>query len=229
MIRRKTNIKTKKTSGGSTTKALRARSTKSASRGHSPASEMRFKISLLILIALLSISAYLFVMVLAWNWPPQTFGYRVAANNYIAQNVTAKKISPANNVINDANLDYKLTVPKDFTGWIYKTGNVKDPVDDTISDQYLKIYLPLSGKMTSANFDSRYADILTILRFPIDTWQKLDKDCQKGNSEKCDTEGTKISQTEDFVFAYQKTTDCPQEIQTRCANVGKIINSFQLK
>lgn len=191
--------------------------------------ETRFRASILVLMGLLVGSTYLLAMAINWQRWPNASVSGINKYNYRLPKALAKNPAAASQILDDASLDFKLTLPNELGNWIYKTGFVIDPLDDSQSNQYLKIYLPLAEKKTASNFDSRYKDILTIIKFSTATWNKLDKGCQKGNSQYCSQEGTKILENDDFVFAYLKADDCPKEIQSKCLNIGKIISSFELR
>lgn len=233
MIRRKTkrNLQTKRIGSivGSRARTSHMKSGRGVSGRSLASSEMRFKVSLVILMALLSISAYLFVFVLALNSSPRALGSSGSINTNIFRKAISSKVLARSSVLNDSSLDFKLTIPKEIGAWIYKIGYVKDPLDDSQSDQYVKIYLPLGMKTISSNFDDQYKEVLTIIKFPKKNWNKLDSGCQKGNSSYCDQAGTKIGENDESVFAYIKMDDCPQALQSKCLNIGKIIDSFQLK
>lgn len=229
-MRRKTkkNLQTKKVIG--IARIFQKKNSKT-SHGvhHFSAAETRFRVSLVVLMALLSISAYLLALVLAVKWAPSAAGSGVNKLSYVSQKPLVKKIPAGNGMLNDASLDFKLTIPKGFGDWIYQVGYVKDLIDDSQSNQYVKIYLPLSTQSASAKFSDKYQNVLTIVKFGKDSWNKLEKGCQKGNSTYCDQAGTKLAENDQAVFAYVKADNCPKEIQAQCKVLGNIIDSFQLK
>jgi len=226
----KKNKSIKKTVNGARPMMMKKRKFPTISgKHHSSAQEMRFKISLIVLMALLSISAYMLAFVLAWNGPQAAMSSSTGINTYVLQKPIMKKVATAGGVLNDQNLDYTLNIPKDFGSWMYKIGYVKDFLDDSLANKYLKVYLPLNIKSSSPNFTDNFQDILTIISFRKKTWDQMAKGCQNGKSDYCNLAGTKLGENDDVVFAYTKGSDCPQEIQKQCSDIGKITDSFHLK
>lgn len=193
---------------------------------------MRFSISLVILIGMLAFSAMLLLFSLN----------KSAARS---AGTGTSKAAPAGNssgfkktegqVLNDVSLDFKLTVPARLGAWFYKTGEVKSLTDDSLSDQYLRIFVPLAGAgAKSNNFDQQNKDILTIRKFTGDEWADIAKSCRKEKKDICDAAGELIakapdSKGDDWVYAYSKPADCPKSIEAKCNLADKIIESFNLK
>jgi hypothetical protein len=188
----------------------------------------RFCFSLIILMAILVTSSLIFIMSLASTQTVR--GDSSQSFSSVPMASSAKKmIKPASQKIDDQNLDFELTVPAQLGEWSYKTGYIKSPIDDSISDQYLQIYLPDSEKMKSRNFDEMMKMVLTIKKFSTDEWKKLEKGCQNENSLFCEAAGTKITEKNESVYAYNKISNCPSAMENKCGLVDKIIDSFQLK
>ncbi|MDP1846103.1 MAG: hypothetical protein Q8L09_05215 [Candidatus Moranbacteria bacterium] len=186
----------------------------------------RFSVSLILLTAALEMSLLILLMSLI-NAQAARGGDESFAVSAVKS--TKKLVKPANQKIDDQNLDFELTVPAQLGEWSYKTGYIKSPIDDGISDQYLQIYLPDSGKMKSRNFDEMMKVVLTIKKFSTDEWKKLEKGCQNENSLFCEAAGTKIAEKNESVYAYDKISNCPSVMENKCDLVDKIIDSFQLK
>jgi hypothetical protein len=187
---------------------------------------LRFSVSLIILTAVLEAS--LFILLLSLINAQTTRG---GDASFAAPTVKSaeKLVRPVSQNINDPNLDFELNVPAQFGEWLYRTGYIKSPVDDGLSDQYLRIYLPDSGKMKSRNFDERTTAVFTIKKFTADEWKKLEKGCQNENSLFCEAAGTKIAEKNRSVYAYNKISSCPPEMKSKCGLINKIVDSFQLK
>jgi len=187
--------------------------------------DMRFKVSLVILIGMLTFSALLLLFSL---------------NNSAAVNAEAGTITtmPArissgikksnSQELNDSALDFKVTVPAELGGWFYKVGEVKSLTDDSLSDQYFRMFVPLPG-VKSNNFDEQNKDILTIRKFSSDEWTDVEKSCQKDKKGICDAAGKLIAQNDKWTYAYTKPVDCPKSISAKCNLADKIIESFNLK
>jgi len=187
--------------------------------------DMRFKISLVILIGMLTFSSLL--LLLSLNKSSATTLDSEAAITSPAKNISGIKKSGSKE-LNDNTLDFKLTVPVQLGEWLYKTGEVKSLTDDFISNQYLRIFIPLSGAKSN-NFDDQNKNILTIRRFSADEWSDVEKDCEGDKKDICGAAGTLIAQSDEWAYAYTKPTDCLKSIAAKCDLAGKIIESFTLK
>ena len=191
-----------------------------------PEKSIRFEVSLVILIGVLTFSAYLLLISLnrslEGNDNLQTLA--VASGRNFSTN--AKK--PADGWLKDVSLDFEIKMPSRLGEWIYKIGYVKSPTDDALSDQYVQIFVPVAG-INSNNLEEKNKNILTIKKYAKAEWNKLEKGCLKGNQFYCETAGAKISEKNDEVFAYTKTGNCPKSIEARCRLADGIIESFRLK
>lgn len=188
----------------------------------------RFNLSLIILMAVLEASLFIFLLTLIGAQTAQGDSRKSFSSAPVA--VGAKKFTkPASQKLNDPSLDFELTVPPQLRNWLYKTGDIKSPVDDELSDQYLQMYLPVEGKKNSRNFNEMTEAILTIKKFTTDEWEKLEKGCQKNNTLFCDAAGTKIIEKDGSVYAYEKNSNCPSGMESKCALADKIVSGFQLK
>lgn len=192
--------------------------------------DLRFNISLVFLIAMLSISAYLLLFSLTENGKAfrdkvdQTS--KIASANPVAENVPFEK----NTALDDPALDFKLAIPFQTGQWMYRIGFVKGLTDDSLTNQFVKIYAPAKATADkSASFDENFKELLAIRKFSTEEWEDLEKGCGKGNILYCEGAGTKIDEKDGSVWAYTKQENCPGEIKTSCANVEKIIGSFHLK
>ncbi|MFH0930033.1 MAG: hypothetical protein V1814_02160 [Candidatus Moraniibacteriota bacterium] len=192
--------------------------------------EMRFSVSLVILMGMLIFSLLLLLLSL---------------NKSVARSVEKKvnKVLPTfsnpwpknkeNRTISDASFDFKLTVPAELGAWLYKTGEVKSLTDDSLSNQYCRIFVPLAAAKSN-NFDQQNKDILTIRKFSKDEWADITKSCQNEKKDICDAAGELItkasdSKGDDWIYAFTKPADCPKNIEAKCNLADKIIESFNLK
>jgi hypothetical protein len=191
-------------------------------------SNFRFSLSLIVLMAVLEMSLFMLLLTLITAQTAQGDSSHSLSSAPVTNNAK-KLIKPTSQKLADASLDYELTVPSQLGEWLYKTGDIKSPIDDKISDQYLQIYLPSKGKTSSRNFNEMATTILTIKKFATDEWKKIDKGCQKGDSLLCDAEGTKLDEKNGSVYTYTKISSCPAATSGNCALIDKIVDSFQLK
>jgi hypothetical protein len=187
-----------------------------------------FEVFLVVFIAILGISILLlsFSLTSLSGWTPATGASVLTKAKNVSKNVSAKKISQT---INDPGLDFELTVPPGIGDWFYKTGNIKSPVDDALSDQYVQIFVRLKKTTGSKNFEDQNKSILTIKKFTADEWKKLEKGCQNDNLLYCEAAGTKVAEKGESVYAYTKTGNCPKDIEAQCRLADKLIESFSLK
>jgi hypothetical protein len=192
--------------------------------------DMRFKVSLVILIGMLTFS----LMLLLFSLNNASVSN---ANAQMSQILPVKNISAVKKAngqtLNDSALDFNLMVPAALGQWSYKTGEVVSLTDNSLSDQYLRIFVPLAAAKSN-NFDQQYKNILTIRKFSADEWTDIEKSCQKDKSGICDAAGKKIANRPDAigdgeVYAYTKPTDCQENILAKCNLADKIIESFKLK
>jgi hypothetical protein len=192
--------------------------------------EMRFSVSLVILMGMLTFSLMLFLFSL---------------NKSVARSPGAEvsRITPVKKIsgiikaegqfLNDTSLDFKVKVPAGLGEWFYKIGEVKSLTDESLSNQYFRIFVPLAAAKSN-NFDQQNKDILTIRKFTGDEWADITKSCSKEKKDICDAAGELIEKTsdpsrEDWVYAFTKSTDCPKNIEAKCNLADKIIKSFELK
>jgi hypothetical protein len=187
--------------------------------------DMRFKVSLVILIGMLTFSAML--LLLSLNKSSVVNAEMGTTTVPPLRHVSVIQKS-SSQMLNDSALDFKLTVPSELGQWFYKIGEVKSLTDDSLSDQYFRMFIPLAG-VKSNNFDEQNKDILTIRKFSADEWSAVEKSCQKNKSDICYTAGTLIVKSDKEVYAYTKPVDCPKSIEAKCNLTEKIIESFNLK
>jgi hypothetical protein len=187
-----------------------------------------FEIFLVIFIAILGVSILLLSTSLTSlsGWTPETRTVAPSRINNVSKKVPVKKTGQT---LKDPGLDFELTVPTGLGEWQYKTGFIKSPVDDALSDQYMQIFVSVKGATGSNNFEDRNKNILTIKKFTAAEWKKLEKGCQNDNKLYCDAAGTKLAEKNDFVYAYTKEENCPKDIEARCRLADKLIESFNLK
>jgi len=232
MIRRKTQ-KTKNSGNswlGAENFSQTSRNKKTTNGKNISKSEVRFGISMVILITLLMVSAYLLVLVIFQTSRPVSVRNGGAPYPINISGANLDQALTENQKLDDPNLDFKLTVPGSFGYWFYRIGNVQSPVDDTLSDQFVKIYLPLDKFPIKSNMDEQFFNILTMMKFSKVEWQKIEKSCQKDQtSTVCARGGTKISENNDSVYAYSQAGNCPPQVQRACATAYATVNSFQLK
>jgi len=190
-------------------------------------SETRFKISLVFLIAGLVFSLFLLLLT-AIN----------VQNNRVAAGPVPASLTKAgmagsnfsrNPVLKDSSLDFTLKIPPQLGEWLYKTGYVKSPVDETLSDQYVIVYVPQGAASATNNFDDLAKNILTIRQFSQKEWDKLENGCRKGNQFYCETAGARVGEKNDKIFAYTKPESCPKSVEAKCQLADRIIKSFVLK
>ncbi|HLM84437.1 MAG TPA: hypothetical protein VK254_04500 [Candidatus Bathyarchaeia archaeon] len=202
--------------------------------------DMRFSVSLVILIGMLAFS----VMLLIFSLNERDVRNAKAQMNFSAPkpvSTVPAKASPANSTkFSGAGGNFQLSIPVSWKGWVYRAGQVKSPIDDNLSDSYIKIYLPLTvadnTEVNSPNLDSRYKDIITILTYSADEWKAMEKKCNRSNSDACDDMGTKLADTQcsdsegdsDCIYSYIKQPNCGGSIEGRCKDIDKIMESFQL-
>ncbi|MDD3486982.1 MAG: hypothetical protein PHF35_01215 [Candidatus Moranbacteria bacterium] len=193
----------------------------------------RFDVSLVILIGMLTFSSMLFLVSLnrtlgSGKGMPQANYYPIELNKQQA-------MAFQNDVLDDENLGFTLAVPAQMGKWLYKTGHVQSLTDESLSDQYLKIYIPFPGKNYN-DMDKQYKEILTIRKMTAEEWADIQKDCEKEGQKVCDLAGKKIDLQadgakvdEDYVYAYTMADDCPGNIVARCNLANEIVKSFTLK
>jgi hypothetical protein len=187
-----------------------------------------FEAFLVIFIAILGVSILLLSTSLTSlsGWTPATGAVAPLKAKHAGKNVVAKK---SGETLADSSLDFELTVPSGIGDWLYKTGFIKSPVDDALSDQYLQIFVSLKKATGSNNFEDQNKNILTIKKFTTEEWKKLEKGCQNENLLYCEVGGTKMAEKDDSVYAYTKTENCPKDIEARCRLADNLIESFNLK
>lgn len=192
--------------------------------------DMRFKVSLVILIALLCSSVFLLLIMLnrdggASSRANSTAASGVNSRNNMMNSALAKNSSQ---VLENSTLGFRVKIPTQLGDWIYRVGYVKSPVDDSLANQYLKIFVPISKKSGSKNFEENYQEILSVRKYSDDEWEKLEKGCEKGNLFFCEVMGEKISEDDGQTYACVKTEKCRRELQGKCEFSDQIMESFQL-
>ena len=187
--------------------------------------DMRFKVSIVILIGMLTFSAMLLLLSLNKS---SVVNAEIGTTTAPPLRHVSGIQKSSSQMLNDSALDFKLTVPAELGQWVYKIGEVKSLTNDLLSDQYFRMFVPLPG-VKSNNFDEQNKDILTIRKFSADEWSAVEKSCQKNKSDICDAAGTLIVKSDKEVYAYTKPVDCPKSIEAKCNITDKIIESFNLK
>jgi len=187
---------------------------------------IRFEISLVILIGVLTFSAYLLLISLNWSSGAGSLQSPAVTNNRISS-ADVKRLTDYR--LKDASIDFEARIPPQIGGWFYKIGYVKSPVDETLSNQYVTIYVSQGAASATNNFDDLAKNILTIRQFSQEEWEKLEKGCEKGNQFYCETAGARVGEKNDKVFAYTKPGSCPKSVEAKCRLADRIIKSFTLK
>ncbi len=189
---------------------------------------LRFSVSLIILTAALEMSLLilLFSLVNSQALKEGNNPFYVAAANSNGN----KKNTPSSQELSDPGLNFKLTIPPQLGDWKYRVGYVKSPVDDALSNQYLQVYIPESGRKKSHNFDEANKAFLTVRKFESEEWDSLKKGCEKGNLIFCEVAGEKIAEKNGSIYAYTKNSSClSNKNESKCKLVEKIVGSFQFK
>ncbi|OGI26615.1 MAG: hypothetical protein A2359_03720 [Candidatus Moranbacteria bacterium RIFOXYB1_FULL_43_19] len=190
--------------------------------------DLRFNISLVFLIAMLSISVYLLLFSMTENG--KAFRDSSSLSPKTATVSPVKAVSPGEKkLLDDSALDFKLSVPSQLGQWMYRIGNVKGLTDDSLSNQFVKIYVAQRTAGSSTSFDDCYKDVLTLRKFSAEEWDEIEKGCSKGNLLYCEEAGTKINEKDGSVWAYTKSDNCSKETKANCASIEKIIGSFEFK
>lgn len=193
---------------------------------HKEEKNFRFSVSLIILTAVLEISLFILLLTLVNGQTMKESG----SSSFSAASAKSEPPVSANQDLDDADLGFKLVIPSRLGDWKYKIGYVKSLIDDTISDQYLRIYLSEEGAKKSHNFDETNKDLLTIRKFSSGEWAKLEKGCEKGDLVFCGAMGKKIDEKDGSAYAYIKGDGClSDKPESKCNLIDKIIGSFQLK
>ncbi len=187
--------------------------------------EMRFSISLVILIGMLTFSMMLLLFTLNQSSTARAGAKKAASNPVVLETGIQKSKTQ---FLDDNRLEFKLNIPAQMGKWFYKIGQVKSPTDDTLADQYLKIFIPVPGS-DSSNFDNQYQDVLTIRKFTADEWSDIKTACKKDKQDICEAGGQVVADTNDSVYAYAKPEGYPKNIEAKCVLADKILESFQLK
>lgn len=192
--------------------------------------DMRFSVSLVILIGMLTFSLMLLLFSLNKS---ATVSAKTEAKEAPQHFTDSWPKKPNGQILNDKSLDFNITIPAELGQWLYKTGEVKSLTDDSLSDQYLRIFVPVPGDRSN-NFDQQNKEIMTIRKVSSDEWSDAQKGCQKGKQDICDAAGKMIangpdSQGDGWVYTYLKPADCPKNIEAKCNLADKIIESFNLK
>jgi hypothetical protein len=190
--------------------------------------DLRFSVSLVVLMAFLSFSVLLLLFSLINGQSARAQNKKIYLQN-VGRVVPKKNSSVTSSILNDTNLDFQIAVPATWSGWIYKTGFVQSPADDSLSDQYLQIFLPNQRGKTSSNFDESQKKMITIIKFMQKEWQKLETGCAKENISYCEAMGKKITEKNGDVYAYIAEPECPKTFEARCREIDKMLESFRLK
>lgn len=191
--------------------------------------DLRFSLSLVVLIGMLSFS--LLLLLISLNKSAVA-----GAKTHIAKTVPMGKTSPKkaeSRVFDDSSLGFKLTMPAQLGEWSYKTGEVKSLTDESLSNRYLQIFVPIPGAKSN-NLEEQNKNILTIRKFSGEEWKDVSASCKKDKKDICDAAGTLAGEStdsdgEEWIYAYIKPSDCPTGIEAKCKLADKIIESFQLK
>ncbi len=189
--------------------------------------DFRFRVSLVILIALLSMATYALVLALAGAGNFLLPGSGVSMKESAVQSVKTKPVANAQK-LDDKSLGYQLAFPQQFGEWIYKTGFVVSPTDETLTDQYAGIYVPLGNNPSATNFDAKYFNVFTIRKFSEKEWSDLEKGCKKGKTLLCEQKGIEIGNKDGSVYAYTAADNCPATLAEKCKAVENIVKSFRL-
>jgi hypothetical protein len=192
--------------------------------------DMRFKVSLVILMGMLTFS--LMLLLFSLN-KPSAVNAKGSATTVSSARVRPVVKKAGSQALNDSALDFNLMVPAALGQWFYKTGEVVSLTDSSLSNQYLRIFVP-TASANSNNLDQQYKNILTIRKFSADEWADIEKSCQKDKNDICDAAGEMIanepdSNGDDWVYAYIKPADCQESNVAKCSLADKIIESFDLK
>ena len=193
--------------------------------------DIRLNVSMVFLIAILSISAYFLLFSIIQNGKASFgFGNVSAPVSKIAAGNSSGAVSLGKNqFLNDPALDFKLAIPSQFGQWMYRVGDVKGLTDDSLTNQFVKIYTAVKPTGSSTSFDECFKDVLTIRKFSTAEWKELEKGCGKGNLLFCEGAGTKINEKDGSVWAYTKSGDCSKETKGNCTYIEKVIGSFEFK
>ncbi len=184
---------------------------------------MRFKMSLIFLMAGLIFVIFLLLFAMIGVESDQAGSRSTAAATSVPANKAAYSI---NRLLDDPDLGFTLKMPAGLGQWLYRTGSVKSPVDETLSDKFVAIYVPRETNARKNNFDDLTIAVLTVREFSKKEWNALDKGCQRGNEDYCRAAGTEIDETNNVVYTYTKPEACPEDVRVRCALADEIIKSF---
>jgi hypothetical protein len=148
--------------------------------------------------------------------------YPISANSRL---VTSGGSFPLNN----DKLDYTISIPAQWRGWIYKIGNVASVNGSGNSNQYLKIYLPTEKNLKANDFDDRFQEVATIIKFDRSDFSSIKNLCDdKGDKDACSMSGDVIGEKDDTVYVLNKA-ECPKNLMNRCNMTTKLKTSFNLK
>lgn len=204
------------------------RAEKGTGKRKSARSGSRFAASVVVMIAFLSTAVLLLLVSLIRGQSARATDGKMKIFSSAANTAGYAK-SPQSETLSDGNLDFRITLPAGWKGWTYKTGFVKSPVDDELSDQYVQIYMPDQKKTASRNLDERQTKILMILKFTEEEWKKLETGCGKNNLIFCGAMGKKLAENKGAVYSYLTGGNCPGPLEAKCREADKIAESFQLK
>jgi hypothetical protein len=191
---------------------------------------VRFSVSLIVMTAFLEIGVLLLLISLVGGSFKASGKSFVEFPNPIVNSASVSNVNPANpGFLDDAGLDFRVSIPATWIGWVYKIGNVKSPIDDSLSDQYVQVFLPDESKRKSNNFDERQRKMFTIMKYSEKEWKKISTSCEKENLPYCDMMGKEIGRKDGSVFSYFSEKNCPKVFEAKCREVDKILESFKLK
>jgi hypothetical protein len=193
--------------------------------------DMRFNMSLVLLIGMLTFSVLLLLVTLNRSSSPGANAMTTSVQK--VARIHKPQAKTANREIDDDALDFKLLIPGDLGEWFYETGEVKSLTDDSLSNRYLKVFIPIPGAKTN-NFNKQYQNILIVRKFSQKEWVNVEKSCNGKDQSVCSAAGQRIvlggdEASKDGVWAYVKAGNCPQSLTSKCALADKIMETFQLK
>lgn len=197
--------------------------------------ELRFSVSLVLLMGMLLFSTLLLLFSL------NKANFAKAENKFGATRPMVKMAAPngsGSQVLNDDALDFRLMIPAQLGGWFYKIGMVQSLTDDSLSNQYLQIFVPIGARAKSSNFNDQNQLVLTIRKFSNEEWTGINKKCSAESKEKnkdiCGIAGRLVyagpdSNNVDWTYAATKPANCSKGAESKCEMADKIIQSFQMK
>ncbi len=190
--------------------------------------EMRFQYSLVVLMGILIFSAFLFLIVLN-----KSASYELKKNGYgspVSNLSSVKAQGKATNcTFEDPSIDFMLTMPVQLGEWIYKAGYVKSLTNDTLTNRYVKIFVPVTNASQTNNFEERNQEVVMIRRMTSDEWEKIKAGCENGNQFYCESAGEKLAENDGTVYSYVAEKECHDNVKAKCDLAERIVQSFKLK